>query len=469
MVATFSGILAKGSWAFAQEPPLHPDAGSPVGETPRSAPEASDAGAPPSPSAGAKPANDVAPSTTLAPQGGGSLGVAAPSAQAEAEAAPEEGKKKKKKKKDKSERDRDDTPGNIERVGAYGSFQLKGRVISRAEFDRSEVEALDDNLQPITRTVDSLDLSVPSARLSFNYKSPWEWLTAVAELDIAGKPDMKDGYVQLKDSHWSLRVGQFRVPVASIEMTSPWTLPFVRRGLVRDVLTDRLDYGGRRPGVAVGWRDHSIALRPRLIVGAFQGSYLAKDPTPTERDTDLLNGMKFPSQSFVARGEIEVLGAELGVYYEDRVGSPAVLVTDRYWSAGADITFDHTFDNGGFRFWLDALAGSSWYELSTKTPDNKEAIFSVARALIAYRFGGVADEQVYVEPFVYGAVLDPDADVKTDMLYEGAVGVNVGYWKRARLTLQTEINKGQRNFPIGYFMGPPPDRIGVILQAGVAF
>ncbi|MET0592292.1 MAG: hypothetical protein ABW133_06310, partial [Polyangiaceae bacterium] len=281
MVATFSGILAKGSWAFAQEPPLDPDAGSPVVETPRSVPESSDAGAPLSVDAGVKPANDVAPATTAVPQGTAQIGAAPAGAQVAVD-APEEGKKKKKKKKDKTERDRDDTPGNIERVGAYGSFQLKGRVISRAEFDRSEVDGLDPTtLQPVTRTIDSLDLSVPSARLSFNYKSPWEWLTAVAEIDIAGKPDMKDGYVQLKDSHWSLRIGQSRVPVASIEMTSPWTLPFVRRGLVRDVLTDRLDYGGRRPGVVLGWRDHSIALRPRLIVGAFQGSFLAKDPTPT--------------------------------------------------------------------------------------------------------------------------------------------------------------------------------------------
>jgi len=79
------------------------------------------------------------------------------------------------------------------------------------------------------------------------------------------------------------------------------------------------------------------------------------------------------------------------------------------------------------------------------------------------------DDAFYVEPYALGAALDPDADVTTDLLWEGVLGVNVGYWRRARLSLQGEINKGQRNFPTSVFAGPPPDRLGVILQAGVAF
>jgi hypothetical protein len=79
------------------------------------------------------------------------------------------------------------------------------------------------------------------------------------------------------------------------------------------------------------------------------------------------------------------------------------------------------------------------------------------------------DEAPYVEPFGYFGMLDPDTEVTTDMAFEGAVGVNAGYWRRARLTLQAEINKVQRNFPETYLAGVDPNRTGLLLQAGVAW
>jgi hypothetical protein len=324
-------------------------------------------------------------------------------------------------------------------------------------------------LQPVARTIDSLDLSVQQARLSFNYRAPMKWLTAVAEVEFSGRPDMRDGYVQARDKHFALRAGQFKVPIAAVAQTSPWTLPFVRRGLIHNVLVDRMDYGGRRPGITVAYRNHDMLLHPRLTLGAFQGSVLVIDPTPFERDTDLLNGQKFAGQTLIARAEIEVAGVELGAYYENRIGSPAPFQTYRYWTAGADLHYDHAFSNGGVRMWIDGLTGTSWYEHASKAPDGRDAMFAAARALIAYRFGGMTDVAFYVEPYTHLAGLDPDVQVTSDLLWEAVLGVNVGYWKRARLTLQGEINKGQRNVPTGLFVGPPPDRVGVILQAGVAF
>jgi hypothetical protein len=55
------------------------------------------------------------------------------------------------------------------------------------------------------------------------------------------------------------------------------------------------------------------------------------------------------------------------------------------------------------------------------------------------------------------------------LAWEAAVGVNAGLWRRARLTLQGEINRGQRNFPVSYLGGAEPDRMGLLLQAGVAW
>jgi hypothetical protein len=474
MVVTFSGILATGWRARAEEPPR--DGGVvPAVELP---PATADGGAPLGPEYKPPPVETKPTSPGLPGAAENAEAVAAPPGPAEpAKPADEEGGKGKKKKgtkggkagKDK-DRDRDDLPGSAGADrGRFGSFELKGRVYARAEFDRRDVVVLNDMLQPIARTIDSLDLSVPTARVSLHYHAPMEWLTAVAEIDISGKPDMKDGYVQAKDTHFVMRAGQFKVPVAAIEATSPWTLPLVRRGLIHDVLTDRMDYGGRRPGFIVGYRDRTIDLHPRFTLGAFQGSVLGNDPTPLERDTDLLNAQKVMSQSFVGRAEVDILGADVGVYYENRIGSPALFQTYRYWTAGADLYYDRVFDNGGFRMWIDGMVGTSWYEQTSKPPDGKDAVYVTARALVAYRFGGTTDEAFYVEPYALGAALDPDAQVTTDLLWEGVVGVNVGYWKRARLSLQGEVNKGQRNFPTGYFAGPPPDRLGLILQAGVAF
>jgi hypothetical protein len=467
MVMTFSGFSAASFRANAQEPPR--DVGVPA-DPPRPAPEAKDAPPPAAETKAPPPASSPA-NTAVTGAAEKAETTAAPSAPPEpAVAGAEEGAKEKKKKgKKNGAANGKEESMHAEARGRFGTFELKGRIYARGEFDRSNVTVLNDQLVPVQQTVDSFDLSVPTARIGLHYQAPMEWLTAVLELDISGKPDMKDGYVQAKDEHFTVRAGQFKMPVSAIESTSPWALPMVRFGLLHDVLIDRLDYGGRRPGVIVGYRDRTSPLHPRLTLGAFQGSYLSEDITAAERETDLLNGMKGRNQSLVARGEVELAGVEVGAYFEDRVGSPALFQTAHYWTAGGDAVYDHVFGNGGLRLWGEVISGASWYELQSKPVDNKDAVFVSARAIAAYRFGGTSDEAFYVEPYVLGAALDPDTTITDDMLFEGVVGINVGYWKRARLSLQGEINKGQRNFPEGYYAGKPPDRIGVILQAGVAF
>ena len=158
-----------------------------------------------------------------------------------------------------------------------------------------------------------------------------------------------------------------------------------------------------------------------------------------------------------------------GAYYENRIGSPGTLLTDHFWTGGLDLTVDRVFAHGGVRLWADAMAGASWFKNRDKPPDGKDATFVSARALVAYRFGGTEEHDTYIEPFGLLGAFDPDIEVSSDMAWEGAVGLNFGLWKRARLTLQGEINKAQRNFPTGYFVGPAPDRVGVLLQAGAAF
>jgi hypothetical protein len=129
---------------------------------------------------------------------------------------------------------------------------------------------------------------------------------------------------------------------------------------------------------------------------------------------------------------------------------------------------------GGLRIWIDGLAGASWYELVPVA--GQDATFITARALVAYRFGGVVPEAPYIEPYLFGGVMDPDTDVTSDLAWEATAGVNVGFYGRARVTLQAEVDRIQRNFPPG-FLGLDPDLIGqispnrlaLIAQVGLAY
>jgi hypothetical protein len=117
--------------------------------------------------------------------------------------------------------------------------------------------------------------------------------------------------------------------------------------------------------------------------------------------------------------------------------------------------------------WIDGFGGASWYEHEDKLTDSDDAIVLGGRFIAAHRFGGREREEFYIEPYGLFGLLDPDLEVKADFVWETAVGVNVGLWQRARVSLQAEVNEADRNFPDSYFGGREPDRIGLVLQAGV--
>ena len=120
-------------------------------------------------------------------------------------------------------------------------------------------------------------------------------------------------------------------------------------------------------------------------------------------------------------------------------------------------------------FAVDGFVGASFYEHEDKPVDGEDATFLAGRAVLAYRFGGTEYGQLYLEPYGLFGILDPDLEVTADFAWEAAAGVNFGLWQQARLTLQGEVNEGDRNFPDGYLAGREPDRKAILLQAGVAF
>lgn len=429
-------------------PPSSPDTGV-TGEPPPPPPPPLDPNAPNAPNT-VSPAPPVAP--VVLPEGITTTPVEAPPAK--------EGKGKKKKKKD----DTGDVVPSDHVASSWGNFRVKGRLFARIELSQRD---------PSTQTfnTETLDIEVPSARISLRYQAPVEWLTAELEIDIAGKPDMKDGYINARGEHLSARFGQFKLPSAAIEMESPWTLPLIRRGLISDLIVDRLDIAGRRPGLMAGWRAKGL-LKPRISVGAFQGMVVTEEGLGY-REVDLIStdtrGVQgLESQSVAARAQIEVGPVQIGGYYQHRLGSPAFR-TAHYWTAGGDVTVDWVFGHGGLRVWLDGMAGASWYENRAKPADGADATFASARALLAYRIGGLSDDTPYFEVYALAGGLDPDLDLTADLAMEGVLGITAGLWNRARLSLQGEIEQAGRNFPETYFLGLNPNRRGILLQGGITF
>jgi hypothetical protein len=290
-------------------------------------------------------------------------------------------------------------------------------------------------------------------------------VTAQLELELTGRPDVRDAFVRYRNDHIALRAGQHKMPFSAIEMDSIVTLPLAERGLISDLMKDGLQIAGRRPGVTFALRGDE--LLPEITIGAFQGSELVQ--IDTEREIDLIERPDAGAQSLVARAHVDVWDVRIGANYEHRVGTPAVLERDYYWTAGLDAKLDTLFRSGGLRVWLEGIAGASFFEHADKVEDGEDATFVVGRGIAAYRFGGVEERTFYVEPYVMVAVFEPDTDVVDDMVWEEAFGVNVGSWESLRVGLEGQVRRAQRNFPAGYLLGADPDSTVGLVQVGIGF
>jgi hypothetical protein len=357
-------------------------------------------------------------------------------------------RKRDKKKRDKKKRDK------------HG-LKLKGRV-----FALSELSHRNETIASEERDRDALDLSLQSARFGVDYQSPLPFLSAQLELEIAGKPRVKDAFL-LVGKTFFVKAGQFKVPSSSFELESPWTLPLARRGLVHDLMTDWLDIAGRRPGVALGYHGKS-GLKPRLTVGAFQGTIL-KAVAPGDRDVKLIDHASLTAQTYAARGELSLASVSLGAWFEQRVGSTDSLEFSHFSTFGLDAELQQRFAHGALRAWLDGSGGKSLYVNADKPGSDPHPWFVSARALVGYRFGGLAPGEPYVEPFGFFALMDPDTEVVSDFVTEASLGVAAGFWDRLRITLQGEMTNGQRNFPTGFLDNQNPDHLSLLLQAGARF
>jgi hypothetical protein len=364
---------------------------------------------------------------------------------------------KKKKKKDAAEYD--DGARTTELLG--GRLELKGRVFARGAYQNTSI----GTTGALTET-EGLDLSVASARFGIKY-DVLDFVSLVIEADVGDQPLLRDGFIQARSKRLRGRIGQFKMPLSSITLDSPWSLPIARRGMIQGLLAERLFLVGRRPGASAsvrggGWLD------PELTLGAFQGAFLQAD-----FDEDLFRRQGLDVHNLVAR-----LGATPGGVDVAVVGARTTILDGNelrhFWAAGPDATFEIPFGQSALRGWAEAFLGNVRHVRPTADPatfERYESRFWSARAILAWRWGGLEEAQGYVEPFAYFGAIDPDSAGSSDLFWETFVGVNVGFWRSARITLQYEMADAQGSFPQFFFPGNliVQDHKAVILQVGAAF
>jgi hypothetical protein len=348
-----------------------------------------------------------------------------------------------------------------------GELDVGGRVFARAALVK-QYESFEDEFGVAReRPKRSFDLSVPSARLDARYDAPSRFITAMVELELTDKPELKDAWVRLRSERFGVQVGQFKVPFSAFALESRWDLPTAGRGLSHEILVDRLEVAGRRPGVTVSARtrgkDHwSIAF------GTFQGSVLL-ERDGTVQKAEPFDEQSLRTQSLVARAELEHGDVTAGAGFEQRVGTPGVLRSERYFTLGGDVVLDTEYHGGGLRLWAEGILGGSWLEHSRKPTDDVDAIFASGRLMAAARFGGTKKGAPYLEPYGMVSVFDPDTVVAFDLASEQTVGVNVGFWRLARVGVEATLTHLERNFPRAYGLGTHPNRQTLLAQAGATF
>jgi hypothetical protein len=369
------------------------------------------------------------------------------------------GDKKKKKKKSAAEASGADGMDPTATVTAGASqIEIRGRVMAPSVYSRSKVEY---DASGVEADLNRLSLLIGSARFGLKVEV-LDWVSLQIEAELAGRARLRDGFVQLKRKHWLWRAGHFKMPISVFTLESPWTLPLARRGVLNDLLSDNLLLSGRREGV-MGQISAGGFLDPALTAGAFRSVLTGVDAG------DPIETLAPDEQTVVGRLSVTPAGVEVAAVAQRRV----TFINESlrgFWAAGLESTGDFEFERTGLRFWLEAQAGSSWLSYDSAAAD---VTFLTGRLLGAWRWGGLHRGELYIEPYATVGLLEPDTDVTADILFETMAGVNLGHWRRTRLTVQFEYSEAQRNFPRVYFLGfgqPMLVRhLAALIQLGAAF
>lgn len=302
------------------------------------------------------------------------------------------------------------------------TFELSGEVFARARATRDEDGDFDKSYA-LTRA--RLNLTVRYAELLRLTIEP-DFASALCSSigSICNDAELSDAFFEVSPiDELDVRIGQAKTPFGVLETTSVWRLPAQRRGLVNDLVADRLGFGGRKLGVKARARFKEVTWKPSIELGAYS------DPNRDAAEDFVLRAIVRPWKN----GEVQLQG-----YAENDALSAGGVA-----SSGAIAVLHETkkiFATG------ELLLGHA--RLLTLTGDaGVDSTFLGARVLAAYAVRLDEEKRFELEPYLGADAFDPNLSTKDDLGGEIRGGLNFFFLRMFRVNLEISRRAGQTAFP----------------------
>lgn len=271
-----------------------------------------------------------------------------------------------------------------------------------------------------------LDLSrsyeLQRARLAFDLRFG-QHLRVVIEPDFAGADaDLADTYLEIIPlPELTFRFGQSETPFGILETIGRFRMPSLSRGMISELMSDRTGFGGRRQGGSMKLKLKEWPLKPELEVGVYG---------------DFSSDLGVDAAARLRLKPAKGLSVDLAWYHR--------LDATVERGHGNAVELGALWDRGMLFAMLDVwLAHSRLFRKDNLLPTENGLSLSV-RALVALRFS--LDEDLSVEPYVGGAILDPQLKAGSDLGFDATLGLSLRAWGRLRLGVEGELERGQSAF-----------------------
>ena len=246
------------------------------------------------------------------------------------------------------------------------------------------------------------------------------YLRATIEPDFGGaNADLADVFLQVSPiPEFDLTIGQAKTPYGALESAGRWKLPVLRRGLIADVVSDRLGFGGRRFGAKARARLIDHRLRPSLELGVYTDSV----------DDERIDG--------AARARVRAMkGFEV---FAAGYARAQARTEGGYGYAGA--LWGH-FDRKGWTAIADLQVGRARLLRADGVDTGVDATFLAVRLLAAYRLK--LGSSWRLQPAVALELLDPNLATRDDRGVAYRLALSVLWRKFARVAIEFDRQTGE--------------------------
>jgi hypothetical protein len=241
---------------------------------------------------------------------------------------------------------------------------------------------------------------------------------------ICDDAEISDAFAEVSPlDELDFRIGQAKTPYGALETISAWELPAHRRGLINDLVTERLRFGGRKLGIKTRARLRELPLKPSIELGVY---------TDADRAFDEDFALRIILKPWKG-GELQLQG-----YLERDATSSGGLAPAAAFAA--------IHDKGPILAIAEAQVGRG--RLLTSSGDSgMDATFLAFRVLAAYAIRLDEEKTFELEPYAGFDGFDPNSLTKDDAGHELRGGVNFFFRRMFRLSIEASRREGEVAFP----------------------